>query len=398
MIIHPKVRGFICTTTHPLGCELNVRDQIAATRARGVREDGPKKVLVIGASSGYGLAARITAAFGFGADTLGVFFEKPGSDKKAGTAGWYNAAAFDKFAKQAGLYARSINGDAFSDEARAKVIELIKTEMGGQVDLVVYSLASPVRKLPSTGELKRSALKPIGAPYTSTAIDTNKDQIITATVEPANEEEIQSTITVMGGQDWELWMAALRDAGVLADGAKSVAYSYIGTDLTWPIYWHGTLGRAKEDLDRAATAIRGDLAAKGGTAHVAVLKSVVTQASSAIPVMPLYISMAFKIMKEKGIHEGCMEQVDRMMRTRLYGADMALDEQARIRMDDWELREDVQQTCRDLWPSITTENLSELTDYTGYKQEFLRLFGFGLDEVDYDADVNPDVQFDVIEL
>jgi enoyl-[acyl-carrier protein] reductase/trans-2-enoyl-CoA reductase (NAD+) len=263
---------------------------------------------------------------------------------------------------------------------------------------VVYSLASPVRKMPDTGEVVRSALKPIGEVYTSTAIDTNKDQIITATVEPANEEEIQSTITVMGGQDWELWMAALRDAGVLADGAKSVAYSYIGTDLTWPIYWHGTLGRAKEDLDRAASAIRGDLAAKGGTAHVAVLKSVVTQASSAIPVMPLYISMAFKIMKEKGIHEGCMEQVDRMLRTRLYGADLALDEQARIRMDDWELREDVQQTCRDLWPSITTENLSELTDYAGYKQEFLRLFGFGLDEVDYDADVNPDVTFDVVEL
>ena len=397
-IIHPKVRGFICTTTHPKGCELNVRDQIEATRKLGVREDGPKKVLVIGASSGYGLAARITAAFGFKADTLGVFFEKPGTETKAGTAGWYNAAAFDKFAKAEGLYSKSINGDAFSDEARAKVIELIKNEMGGKVDLVIYSLASPVRKMPETGEVVRSALKPIGEVYTTTAIDTNKDQIITATVEPANEEEIQSTITVMGGQDWELWMGALRDAGVLADGAKSVAYSYIGTDLTWPIYWHGTLGRAKEDLDRAAAAIRGDLAAKGGTAHVAVLKSVVTQASSAIPVMPLYISMAFKIMKEKGIHEGCMEQVDRMMRTRLYASDMALDDQARIRMDDWELREDVQQTCRDLWPSITTENLSELTDYTGYKQEFLRLFGFGLDEVDYDADVNPDVQFDVVEL
>ena len=376
MIIKPKVRGFICTTTHPVGCEANVRRQIAYTQAKGAIENGPKKVLVIGASTGYGLASRIAAAFGSGAATIGVFFEKPSSETKTGSAGWYNSAAFDKAAKEAGLYAKSINGDAFSHECRAKVIELIKQDLG-QIDLVVYSLASPVRKLPDTGEVVRSALKPIGEVYTSTAIDTNKDQIITATVEPANEEEIQSTITVMGGQDWELWMAALRDAGVLADGAKSVA---------------------KEDLDRAATAIRGDLAAKGGTAHVAVLKSVVTQASSAIPVMPLYISMAFKIMKEKGIHEGCMEQVDRMMRTRLYGADMALDEQARIRMDDWELREDVQQTCRDLWPSITTENLSELTDYTGYKQEFLRLFGFGLDEVDYDADVNPDVQFDVVEL
>ena len=228
LIIHPKVRGFICTTTHPLGCELNVRDQIAATRAQGVRNDGPKKVLVIGASSGYGLAARISAAFGFGADTLGVFFEKPGSEKKAGTAGWYNSAAFDKFAKEAGLYSKSINGDAFSDEARAKVIELIKTEMGGQVDLVVYSLASPVRKLPTTGEVKRSALKPIGAPYTSTAIDTNKDAIVQATIEPATEQEIEDTVTVMGGQDWELWIDALDQAGVLADGARTVAFSYIG--------------------------------------------------------------------------------------------------------------------------------------------------------------------------
>lgn len=262
MIIKPKVRGFICTTTHPVGCEANVRRQIAYTQAKGAIENGPKKVLVIGASTGYGLASRIAAAFGSGAATIGVFFEKPSSETKTGSAGWYNSAAFDKAAKEAGLYAKSINGDAFSHECRAKVIELIKQDLG-QIDLVVYSLASPVRKLPDTGEVVRSALKPIGEVYTSTAIDTNKDQIITATVEPANEEEIQSTITVMGGQDWELWMAALRDAGVLADGAKSVAYSYIGTDLTWPIYWHGTLGRAKEDLDRAATAIRGDLAAKG---------------------------------------------------------------------------------------------------------------------------------------
>ncbi|AHG22522.1 trans-2-enoyl-CoA reductase [Chania multitudinisentens RB-25] len=396
MIIKPKVRGFICTTTHPAGCEANVRRQIAYTKAQGTIANGPKRVLVIGASTGYGLASRIAAAFGSGAATIGVFFEKAGTESKPATAGWYNSAAFDKAAKEEGLYAKSINGDAFSNECRAKVIELIKADLG-QIDLVVYSLASPVRKMPETGEVIRSALKPIGEVYTTTAIDTNKDQIITATVEPATEEEIQNTITVMGGQDWELWMSALEEAGVLADGAKSVAYSYIGTNLTWPIYWHGTLGRAKEDLDRAATAIRGSLAAKGGTAHVAVLKSVVTQASSAIPVMPLYISMAFKIMKEKGIHEGCMEQVYRLMRTRLY-SDLVLDDHARIRMDDWELRDDVQQACRDLWPLITSENLSELTDYAGYKQEFLRLFGFGLEEVDYDADVNPDVRFDVIEL
>lgn len=401
MIIHPKVRGFICTTTHPLGCELNVRDQIAATRAQGVRTDGPKKVLVIGASSGYGLAARITAAFGFGADTLGVFFEKPGSEKKAGTAGWYNSAAFDKLAKEAGLYSRSINGDAFSDEARAKVIELIRNEMGGQVDLVIYSLASPVRRLPSTGELKRSALKPIGAPYTSTAIDTNKDAIIQATIEPATEQEIEDTVTVMGGQDWELWIDALAKAGVLADGARTVAFSYIGTDITWPIYWHGALGRAKVDLDQTAHRLDKRLEASGGGANVAVLKSVVTQSSSAIPVMPLYISIVFKVMKELGLHEGTIEQLDRLFRDRMYRADgqpAQTDDENRLRLDDWELRPEVQAKAKALWPQITSENLFALTDYANYKHEFLKLFGFERDDVDYDADVNPDVKFDCIEL
>lgn len=401
LIIHPKVRGFICTTTHPLGCELNVRDQIAATRARGVRSDGPKKVLVIGASSGYGLAARITAAFGFGADTLGVFFEKPGSDKKAGTAGWYNAAAFDRFAKAEGLYSKAINGDAFSDEARAKVIELIRTEMGGQVDLVVYSLASPVRRLPATGELKRSALKPIGAPYSSTAIDTNKDAITHATIEPASEQEIEDTVTVMGGQDWELWIDALGAAGVLAEGVKTVAFSYIGTEITWPIYWHGALGRAKADLDATARRLDARLSATGGSANVAVLKSVVTQASSAIPVMPLYISIAFKVMKEQGLHEGTIEQLDRLFRERLYradGAPPALDEEHRLRLDDWELRPEVQDAAKAIWPQVTTDNLFALTDYASYKHEFLKLFGFERDDVDYDAEVDPDVKFDVIEL
>lgn len=401
MIIHPKVRGFICTTTHPTGCDLNVRDQIAAARARGVRDDGPKKVLVIGASSGYGLAARISAAFGFGADTLGVFFEKPGSDRKAGTAGWYNAAAFDRYAKQAGLYARSINGDAFSDEARAKVIELIETEMGGKVDLVVYSLASPVRRLPATGELKRSALKPIGAAYTSNAIDTNKDQVIQATVEPATGQEIEDTVTVMGGQDWELWIDALEKAGVLADGARSVAFSYIGTEITWPIYWHGALGKAKADLDATAQRLDARLKGIGGGANVAVLKSVVTQASAAIPVLPLYIAIVFKVMKAKGVHEGTIEQLDRLLRERMYRADGQpgeVDAENRLRLDDWELREDVQAECKAIWPQVTTGNLFELTDYASYKHEFLKLFGFERGDVDYDAEVDPDVQFDVIEL
>lgn len=398
MIIKPKVRGFICTTTHPVGCEANVREQIAYVKGKGKLEQGPKKVLVIGASTGYGLASRINAAFGSGAATIGVFFEKPGTEKKTGTAGWYNAAAFDKAAKEEGLYAKSINGDAFSNECREKVIELIKQDLG-QIDLVVYSLASPVRKLPDSGEVVRSALKPIGEPYQSVALDTNKDVLVEAVVEPANEQEIADTIQVMGGQDWELWMNALDAAGVLAEGAKSVAYSYIGTDLTWPIYWHGTLGKAKEDLDRAAHAIDAKLKARGGNAHVAVLKSVVTQASAAIPVMPLYISMAFKVMKEQGIHEGCIEQIQRLFHDRLYSGQPApVDEQNRLRLDDWELRDEVQNACREIWQKITDDTIYELTDYQGYKDEFLRLFGFGLAGVDYDADVNPEVNFDVIEL
>jgi enoyl-[acyl-carrier protein] reductase/trans-2-enoyl-CoA reductase (NAD+) len=397
MIIAPKVRGFICTTTHPSGCEANVRQQIAYVKSKGQLANGPKRVLVIGASTGYGLASRITAAFGSGASTIGVFLEKAGTDKKTASAGWYNSAAFDKAAKEAGLYSKSINGDAFSDECRAKAIELIKADLG-QVDMVVYSLASPVRKLPATGELIRSALKPIGEVYRATAVDTNKDELIEAQVEPANEEEIANTIKVMGGEDWELWLNALDQAGVLADGVKTVAYSYIGTDITWPIYWHGTLGRAKEDLDRASTALRQQLSSKNGSANVAVLKSVVTQASAAIPVMPLYIAMSFKLMKGQGIHEGCIEQIQRLFATRLFDGEFVTDDAQRIRMDDWELRESVQQACRDLWPQVTTENLPELTDYKGYKDEFLKLFGFGWEGVDYDADVNPDINFDVVAL
>lgn len=400
MIIKPKIRGFICTTTHPLGCEANVLEQINTTKAKGKIANGPKKVLVVGSSSGYGLSSRIAAAFGSDAATIGVFFEKPGTETKPGTAGWYNSAAFDKFAKAEGLYSKSINCDAFSHEAKAKVIELIKADLG-QIDMIVYSLASPVRKLPDSGEVIRSALKPIGESYRSTAVDTNKDTIIEASVEPATEQEINDTVTVMGGQDWELWVDALNKAGVLADGCKTVAYSYIGTELTWPIYWHGALGKAKMDLDRAAGELNQRLAAKGGSANVAVLKSVITQASSAIPVMPLYIAMVFKKMREEGLHEGCMEQIYRMFSERLYKADGSkpeVDDANRLRLDDWELREDIQQHCRDLWPQITTENLSELTDYREYKAEFLKLFGFGIEGIDYDADVNPAVEFDVIEL
>lgn len=400
MIIKPRIRGFICTTTHPVGCEANVKEQIEYTKAQGKIANAPKKVLVIGASSGYGLSSRIAAAFGGDAATIGVFFEKQGTEKKPGTAGWYNSAAFDKFAKEAGLYSKSLNGDAFSDEAKQKTIELIKQDLG-QVDMVVYSLASPVRKMPKTGEVIRSSLKPIGETYTATAVDTNKDQIIEASVEPATEQEIKDTVTVMGGEDWELWMQALSEAGVLAQGCKTVAYSYIGTELTWPIYWDGALGQAKMDLDRAASALNAELAKIDGSANVAVLKSVVTQASSAIPVMPLYIAMVFKKMREEGVHEGCMEQIYRMFSQRLYKDDQSapeVDEKNRLRLDDWELREDIQQHCRDLWPQVTTENLKELTDYVEYKEEFLKLFGFGVEGVDYDADVSTIVEFDVEEI
>lgn len=400
MIIKPKIRGFICTTTHPVGCEANVKEQIAYTKAQGPIKNAPKRVLVVGSSSGYGLSSRITAAFGGGAATIGVFFEKPGTDKKPGTAGFYNAAAFDKLAHEAGLYAKSLNGDAFSHQAKQKAIELIKQDLG-QIDMVVYSLASPVRKLPETGELIRSSLKPIGQTYTATAVDTNKDIIIEASVEPATEQEIADTVTVMGGQDWELWIHALAEAGVLAQGCKTVAYSYIGTELTWPIYWDGALGKAKMDLDRAASALNEQLSVLGGTANVAVLKSVVTQASSAIPVMPLYIAMVFKKMREQGVHEGCIEQIYRMFSQRLYkedGSAPEVDEQNRLRLDDWELRDDIQKHCRELWPQITTENLKELTDYVEYKEEFLKLFGFGVDGVDYEADVDTEVAFDVIDI
>ena len=361
-IIHPKVRGFICTTTHPKGCELNVRDQIEATRKLGVREDGPKKVLVIGASSGYGLAARITAAFGFKADTLGVFFEKPGTETKAGTAGWYNSAAFDKFAKAEGLYSKSINGDAFSDEARAKVIELIKNEMGGKVDLVIYSLASPVRKLPQTGEVIRSALKPIGQPYKSTAIDTNKDTIIEASIEPATEQEIADTVTVMGGQDWQLWIDALRDADVLAEGAKTTAFTYLGEKLTQDIYWNGSIGEAKKDLDKKVLTLRDNLAALKGDARVSVLKAVVTQASSAIPIMPLYLSLLFKVMKEQGTHEGCIEQVYGLFKDSLYGSQPKLDADGRLRADLAELEPKVQDAVAALWNQVTDDNINEISD------------------------------------
>jgi enoyl-[acyl-carrier protein] reductase/trans-2-enoyl-CoA reductase (NAD+) len=401
VIIKPKVRGFICITAHPVGCEQNVLDQIKVTQAVSHQGSGPKRVLVIGASTGYGLASRITAAFGYGAATLGVFFEKPSSEAKTGTAGWYNSAAFDQLAKESGLYSKSINGDAFSHETRARAIELIQQEMGGPIDLVVYSLASPVRKLPGTGEVVRSALKTVGETFTATSVDTNRDAVVQVSVEPATEQEIKDTVTVMGGDDWALWIEALSKAGVLAEHAKTVAFSYVGTEITWPIYWHGTLGQAKQHLDNTARELRTRYAEQGLDAYVGVMKSVVTQASAAIPVIPLYVAMVFRIMKEKGLHEGTIEQLNRLFHDFLYRADGAaplLDEEGRLRLDDWELRDDVQQACKELWPTVTTENLWEITDYAGYKQEFLRLFGFARQDVDYEEEAESDRRFDCVEL
>ncbi|MCK5337129.1 MAG: trans-2-enoyl-CoA reductase family protein [Gammaproteobacteria bacterium] len=394
MVIKPKVRGFICTTTHPAGCEANVNQQIEVIKKDGVVANGPKKVLVIGSSTGYGLSARIAAAFGSDAATIGVFFEKPATERKTASAGWYNSAAFDKAAKATGLYSKSFNGDAFSHEMKARVVETIKEDLG-EIDLVVYSLASPVRKLPDSGEVVRSVLKPIGEVYRSKAVDTNKNIMVDVEIGVANEEEIANTITVMGGEDWELWMKALRDADVLAEGVKTVAFGYIGTEITWPIYWHGTLGKAKEDVDRAAADITDSLVDINGQANVAVLKSVVTQASAAIPVMPIYIATSYKVMKELGIHEGCIEQLNRLYRTELFNKQPELDDMNRYRMDDLELRDEVQEECLRIIPAVNDENLFDLTDFQIYKDEFLKLFGFGFAGVDYEADIDPIVNFDV---
>jgi enoyl-[acyl-carrier protein] reductase/trans-2-enoyl-CoA reductase (NAD+) len=387
MIVKPRIRGFVCITAHPKGCEAKVRQEIEVALA-AKKEGGPKKVLVIGSSTGYGLSTRIAAAFSHGAATLGVFYERPSINGKPASAGWYNSVAFEKAAHEADLYAKSINGDAFSDEIKAQTIEMIKADLG-QVDLVVYSLASPRRTDPKTGETYKSVLKPIGEAFTNRSLDTDNDEVCEVTIEPAVGNDVEHTIKVMGGEDWELWMNALDEAGVLAPGAKSVAYSYIGPELTWPVYTNGTIGKAKKDVERAAAAITEQHDCK---AYVAVNKAVVTQASSAIPVVPLYISILFKVMKAKGSHEDCIEQMVRLLNDRLYGNDLELDSAGRIRVDDWEMEPDVQQAVADIWPSITSETLNDESDYIGYQKNFLMLFGFGLPGVDYDEDVEVDLQ------
>ena len=386
MIVKPRIRGFVCITAHPKGCEAKVRQEIEIAKS-AKKTGGPMKVLVIGASTGYGLSTRIASAFTYGADTLGVFFERPSMKGKPASAGWYNSCAFEKAAHESGLYAKSINGDAFSDEIKSRTVEMIKADLG-QIDLVVYSLASPRRTDPKTGQTFKSVLKPIGDSFSNRTLDTDKNEVTEVTIEPAIQEEIDHTVKVMGGEDWELWMDALAEAGVLAPGAKSVAYSYIGPEITWPVYTNGTIGQAKKDVERAAAAIteKHDCAA-----YVAVNKAVVTQASSAIPVVPLYISILFKIMKAKGTHEDCIEQMIRLLKERLYGEDLQLDEAGRIRIDDWEMEPDVQQAVAEIWPGITSETLNVESDYAGYQQNFLSLFGFGIPGVDSSEDLEVDV-------
>lgn len=387
MIISPKIRGFICTTAHPEGCAAHVQEQIDYVKSKPALVNCPKRVLVVGSSTGYGLASRIVPAFGGGASTIGVFFEREGTEGKTATAGWYNSAAFENAAAKEGLYAKSFNGDAFSTEMKRQVIETIKADLG-QVDMIIYSLASPRRTDPVTGEVYKSVLKPTGGTYTNKNLNTDKKEIEMVTIEPASEDEIAQTVKVMGGEDWKLWIDAMQEAGVLADGFKTVAYSYIGPELTWAIYTDGTIGRAKLHLEQTAKEMN---AAFGtGTAVVSVNKALVTQASSAIPVVPLYISILYKIMKAKGLHEGCIEQIQRLFADH-YGADGGpqLDDKGRIRIDDWEMRPEVQAEIESIWAGVTTETIDEVSDFEGYQKEFYRLFGFGLAGVDYAAESDP---------
>ena len=387
MIIEPRMRGFICLTAHPKGCEQNVKNQIEYVKSKG-KINGPKRVLVIGASTGFGVASRITSAFGSDAATIGVFFEKAPSEGKSASPGWYNSAAFEQEAQKAGLYAKSINGDAFSNEVKQQTIEMIKADLG-QIDLIIYSLASPVRQHPVTGVLHRSTLKPIGSTFTNKTVDFHTGNVTNVSIEPANEEDIANTVVVMGGEDWSMWMDALKGEGVLAEGATTIAYSYIGPEVTEAVYRKGTIGRAKDHLEATAFEITEKLKDINGKGYVSVNKALVTQASSAIPVIPLYISLLYKIMKAEGIHEGCIEQIQRLYADRLFtGNAVPTDDKGRIRIDDWEMRSDVQERIAKLWLESTTETLVELGDLAGYKQDFLNLFGFGFEGIDYQADVN----------
>lgn len=393
MVIEPKIRGFICLTSHPKGCEKNVLKQIDYIKSKGQIE-GPQNVLVIGASTGFGLASRITSAFGSNASTIGVFFEKDPQEGKTASPGWYNSAAFQNQAKRAGLYAKSINGDAFSEEVKKKTIDLIKSDLG-KVDLVIYSLASPVRTHPVTGVTHRSVLKPIGNIYTNKTVDFHTGIVSTISIDPCSEDDIMNTVAVMGGEDWEMWIDALIEADALTNNAMTIAYSYIGPSLTETVYRKGTIGKAKDHLEATAFKISDKLKSIHGKAYVSVNKALVTQASSAIPVIPLYISLLYKVMKEKGIHEGCIEQIQRLFKERLFtGKEIPTDEKGRIRIDDWEMREDVQNRVAEIWLQVSTEALPDIGDLPGYKSDFLNLFGFGFPDINYLEDVNENIEIE----
>ncbi len=395
MIIQPKFRGFICTTAHPIGCKQHVQEQIQYVKNKGSFK-GPKNVLVIGSSTGYGLASRIASAFGAGAATIGVCFERPASGKRTATAGWYNTAAFEEAAHQEGLYAKTINGDAFSTEIKEKTIDLIRKDLG-KVDLVVYSLASPKRVHPITGETFTSVIKPVNDSFTSKTVDFHTGDVSYVTIDPATDEEIRHTIAVMGGEDWQMWMDALREADLLAPGATTIAYSYIGPELTHPVYKDGTIGKAKEDLEKTAKNLRDQLQIIGGRAYISVNKALVTQSSSAIPVVPLYMSLLFKVMKEKNLHEGCIEQMQRLFAERLYAKETPTDSEGRIRMDDWEMKEEVQETVLRLWKEVNTDNVYQLSDLVGFRTDFFRLFGFEFEGIDYEKETDPNVSIPSLE-
>ncbi|WP_054956987.1 enoyl-ACP reductase FabV [Paenibacillus dakarensis] len=391
MIIKPRTRGFICTTAHPDGCARQVQEQIEYIKSKPEIK-GPSNVLVIGASTGYGLSARIAAAFGAHANTVGVYRPSQATEKRTASAGWYNSAAFEKAASEANLKSFSVTGDAFSDETKQRTVDLIREELG-QVDLVVYSVASARRTNPKTGETVNSVLKPIGKAYTNKTVNFHTGEVSDVTIEPADEQEVRDTVEVMGGEDWELWIQQLREGGVLADNATTIAYSYIGSEITQAIYRDGSIGQAKDHLEATAHKLNDELSSSGGRAFVSVSKALVTQSSSAIPVVPLYVSALYKVMKEKGLHEGCIEQTYRLFADRLYGNQPTpVDEKGRIRIDDWELRSDVQEEVEKLWEQVTSENIYDLTDLEGYRREFFQLFGFETDGVDYEADVNPIVE------
>ena len=390
MIVKPRVRGFVCTTAHPIGCERNVIKQIDYAISRG-SSAGPKRVLIIGSSTGYGLSARIMAAFAYQAATLGVFLEKDSTNGRPASAGWYNSAAVHSYANDQSLYAKSVNGDAFSQAVKQLTVDTIKADLG-QVDLVIYSIASPRKTDPVTHEIFNSTLKPIGKEVSMRGINTDKGIMQDFTLSAASEKEISDTVAVMGGEDWIRWIDTLSEANVLAPGAKTTAFTYIGEQITWDLYWHGTIGRAKQDLDESVLKIRDKLAAINGDARVAVLKAVVTQASAAIPIMPLYLSLLFEEMKSEGSHEGCIEQIDRLFEECLYNSMPRVDAEGRFRVDNLELQAHIQEAIIKKWKIIDDHNLNELADFEGYKAEFMNLFGFNVDGVDYEEDVEVDVK------